>query len=219
MDKENFEEFAYRSIIRMILENKFNPGDFLLETELADKLNLSRTPVRHALSRLVAEGFLEKKKKKGCIIPVPSIEDARQVFAAREIIESHNASTAAKYATRNDINELRSMNKKLQYIYKKFDKEEYSITNEKFHMKIAEISRNKYLKRYTHHIFWRSNVYIFFFDRYYIDREGVHFTPQQHSKIIGAIEKKDSEKAANEMKRHISSTYELLFLPWKAKKS
>ncbi|MCP4024614.1 MAG: GntR family transcriptional regulator, partial [Desulfobacteraceae bacterium] len=76
MAKENLEEFAYRAIIRLILENHFKPGDFILETELAEFLNLSRTPVRHALGQLVAEGFLDKKKKKGCMIPSPSPSDA-----------------------------------------------------------------------------------------------------------------------------------------------
>jgi len=63
MKKKNLEEFAYESIITLILENYYKPGDFLLETELAETLELSRTPVRHALGQLVAEGFLDKKRK------------------------------------------------------------------------------------------------------------------------------------------------------------
>jgi DNA-binding GntR family transcriptional regulator len=63
MGDKNFEEFAYTAILELILGNRFKPGDFLLETELARDLELSRTPVRHALGQLVAEGFLEKKKK------------------------------------------------------------------------------------------------------------------------------------------------------------
>lgn len=64
MIKENLEEFAYTSIVKLILENHFKPGDSLLETELSKTLNLSRTPVRHALGQLVAQGFLYKKKKR-----------------------------------------------------------------------------------------------------------------------------------------------------------
>jgi len=70
MKKENLEEFAYDSIIALILENHYRPGDFLLETEITERLNLkSRTPVHHALGQLVAKGFLDKKSKKGCFIP------------------------------------------------------------------------------------------------------------------------------------------------------
>nr|NJM01590.1 GntR family transcriptional regulator [Desulfobacula sp.] len=71
MAKKNLEEFAYKSIIKLILENHFKPGDFLLETELSDSLKLSRTPVRTALGQLVAEGFLDKKKKKELFYPFP----------------------------------------------------------------------------------------------------------------------------------------------------
>ena len=76
MAREELEEFAHQAIIRMILDHRFKPGDFLLETQLADILRLSHTPVRQALGRLVAEGFLEKKKKRGCYIPLPDAEDA-----------------------------------------------------------------------------------------------------------------------------------------------
>ena len=97
------EELAYGEIVRLILENHFKPGDFLLETELAQDLNLSRTPVRHALSQLVAEGILDKKKKKGCFIPAVSPEDARHVFFAREHMEGLAATSAARYASEEDI--------------------------------------------------------------------------------------------------------------------
>jgi DNA-binding GntR family transcriptional regulator len=78
--KEELEDVSYRYIIGMILKNEIRPGDAILETELAEKLNISRTPVRQALGRLVAEGLLEKRRKKGCVIPFPTPEDANKNF-------------------------------------------------------------------------------------------------------------------------------------------
>jgi len=61
MRKENLEEYTYNSIIKLILENHFKLGHFLLETEITELLNLkSRTPVHHVLGQLVAKGFLTK---------------------------------------------------------------------------------------------------------------------------------------------------------------
>lgn len=77
---EDLEEYAYRFIIHQIVENQVKPGDTILETEMADTLNVSRTPVRSAIARLINEGLLEKKSKKGCIIPIPEPDDAKQVF-------------------------------------------------------------------------------------------------------------------------------------------
>jgi hypothetical protein len=53
---------------------------FIFASDLFRDHHISRTPVRQALGRLVAEGLLEKKRKKGCIIPFPTPEDAQKIF-------------------------------------------------------------------------------------------------------------------------------------------
>lgn len=217
MAKTNLEEFAYKAIINLILENHFKPGEILLETELAQFLELSRTPVRHALGQLVAEGFLDKKKKKGCFIPSPSPEDARHVFYAREHIEGLTAASAARYATEGDIRSLYDMverEKNVEYPGTQSAKMIYVNINESFHLGIARMSHNKYLEKYCRHSFWRSHIYIFFFDKYYIglDSSGQKTGPMQHMEIIKAIENRNEEKAGNLMKQHVRTTFEQLFI-------
>lgn len=217
MAKVNLEEFAYKSIISLILENHFKPGDFLLETELAGSLELSRTPVRHALGQLVAEGFLDKKKKKGCFIPAASPEDARHVFFARENIEGLTAACAARHATDNDIDYLYNLIEKEKNVENPGTQESkliYVTINENFHLGIAKIGQNKYLEQYCRHSFWRSNTYIFFFDRYYtaLESGGQKTGPKQHIEIVKAIENRNEEKAGNLMKQHVRTTFEQLFL-------
>jgi len=216
MAAENLEDFAYRSIIQMILQNKFRPGDFLLENELAEKMNLSRTPVRNALGKLVAEGFLDRKKKKGCVIPLPSTEDAEHVFFARETIEGRIAASAAIYATDADVDDLRKILQRQKELETTYSKEKYTAINEDFHQTLARISQNTYLEKYWRHIFWRSNIYIFFFDMYYMKVTSMktQATPGQHEIIVNAIAGKDPEKAEEAMCRHIRFTYEKLFTPW-----
>lgn len=217
MQKQNLEEISYESIIRLILEGHFKPGDFLLETQLADTLKLSRTPIRHTLTKLVAEGFLEKKKKKGCYIPSATPQDVRHVFFARENIEGLTAASAARYALGNDI----------EYLYKLVEQEKeiarpetrtgkmiYLKINENFHLGIAKFSRNKYLEQYCRHIFWRSHAYILFFDSDYIGlaSDEQSMGPKQHIEIIHAIKNKNEEKAGDLMKQHVRSTFEKLFI-------
>jgi len=218
MPKRNLDEYAYKAIINLILENQFKPGDFLLETELSQSLGLSRTPVRHALGQLVAEGFLDKKTKKGCFIHSPTAEDAKHVFYARTHIEGVAAASAARYATDADI----------QYLYDLIEKENkvdnpgtqdaklaYVTLNESFHLGIARISRNKYLEQYCRHAFWRSHTYIFFFDVYYsgLKKDDGQITgPRQHMGIAAAIENRNEEKAGNLMKQHVRTTCEQLFI-------
>ena len=214
MAKENFEEFAYTAILGLILDNRFKPGDFLFETELANSLGLSRTPVRHALGQLVAEGFLEKKKKKGCYIPDVSAQDAQQVFFLRENIEGMAAASAARFASEDDIAFLKALIEKEANLDGTLSKLDVLEINKAFHLGIARFSGNRYLEHYCRHIFWRSNVYVFFYDNYY--REKIDYsklkTPAQHARVVAAIENRNDEKAGNLMKFHIRSTYEMLFM-------
>ncbi len=217
MKKKNREEFAYESIIKLILENHYKPGDFLLETELADTLELSRTPVRHALGQLVAEGFLDKKKKKGCFIPSPSPQDARHVFYAREHIEGLTAASAARYAVDKDIDYLYGLIEKEKNVKNPGTHEgkmAYLMINENFHLGIARFSRNKYLEQYCRHSFWRSHTYIFFFDSDYtgLTSGEQKIGPSQHIEIAEAIENRNEEKAGDLMRQHVRTTFEKLFV-------
>ena len=213
--KENIEEFAYNSIVALILENHYRPGDFLLETEITERLNLkSRTPVHHALGQLVAKGFLEKKNKKGCFIPPLSPEDAEHVFFTRENIELQAAASAALHASDEEIDELQMIIQQEVETGESGDIIGYSAINETFHNFIAQIGKNRYLQQYCQHIFWRSNCYVFF--RYYqfkasmVERE-FKISPAQHWKIAEAIAKRDADKAGKLMKQHVHRTFENIF--------
>ena len=214
MNKQNLEEYAYESIVKLIQENHFKPGDYLLETDLAERFQLkSRTPVRPALGQLVAKGFLEKKKKKGCLILPASAEDARDVFFARESIESAVAHAAAVNATDEDITDLRAIVDQEAETGASGRKYDYSTLNEAFHATIARISRNTYLTRYCEHIFWRSNVYVFLFGGYYTQKEYHRhlLSPPQHLRIVAAIEQREAEKARQLMAGHIRFTFDRIF--------
>lgn len=215
--KKNLEEFAYESIIKLILENHYKPGDFLLETELAGTLEISRTPIRNALGQLVAEGFLDKKKKKGCYIPSPTPQDARHVFYARENIEGLTAASAARYAVDKDIEYLYELIKKEENVANpgtQDGKMAYLTINEKFHLGIAKFSRNKYLEQYCRNSFWRSHTYIFFFDSDYtgLTSGEQRVGPRQHIEITKAIEDRNEEKAGSLMRQHVRTTFEKLFV-------
>lgn len=213
--KENLEVFVYDSIIALILANHYRPGDFLLETEITERLNLkSRTPVHHALGQLIAKGFLDKKSKKGCFIPPLTPEDAEHVFFARENIEFQTAASAALHASDEEIDELQMIIQAEVKTGESGDFVGYSAINETFHELIAKICKNKYLQGYSQHIFWRSNSYIFF--RYYqfkvsmAERE-FKISPGQHMEITEAIAKRDADKAGKLMKQHVHRTFESIF--------
>lgn len=208
----NAEERAYRSIIQLILSGHYRPGDFLLELEIAPKLEMSRTPVSRALGRLVTEGFLNKMPKKGCYIPLPTPEDAEQVFFARKAVESQAAAGAALQATQEEIRHLQEVVREDQEAVRTRQREIFSRINEDFHLGIAKASHNAYLEKWTRNIFWRSNIYTFYFDSFYKSNELdiPQKTPMQHAAIIQAIAEHDPDSASMLMAEHIQRTYEVL---------
>lgn len=210
-EPQNLEEAAYREIMGLILDHCFKPGDTLLETELTERLNMrSRTPVRHALTQLVAKGFLEKKKKKGYYIPYPSKEDARHVFFARERIESINAESAALNRSDEDLQTTRTLIENEAETGRAGRKNVYSAINESFHLMIAKMSSNPYLEQYSRHLFWRSSFYIFYFGSYYTEKDYINYmlAPPEHQAILDAIETRDAARARSLMHDHVHYTSE-----------
>lgn len=210
----NTEERAYRSIMHLILSGHYRPGDFLLEQEIAEKLGMSRTPVSRALARLVVEGFLEKMPKKGCFIPLPTPEDAENVFFARKAVESQAAAAASVNARKEEIEHLEKIIQDDIVAVSKHSKEDYAQINEEFHLGVAKASHNPYLLKWVQNIFWRSNVYVFYFDSFYKlpQQSTPQKTPSQHYAIMQAIARRDSAAAAREMEKHIAHTYRVLLL-------
>lgn len=75
-------------VVESILAQKLAPGERLGESELAEVFGVSRTLVREALMQLQARGFVEVRPRKGWYVVEPSLEEARDAFAARTIIET-----------------------------------------------------------------------------------------------------------------------------------
>ncbi|MCE5202351.1 MAG: GntR family transcriptional regulator [Synergistaceae bacterium] len=211
---DNAEERAYRFIINEILSGVYHPGDFLLELDLAPKLNMSRTPVSRALGRLVLEGFLNKIPKKGCYIPIPTPEDAELVFNARQVAEGEAAAMAAQNATEEEVSWLEKMLCKDTTAFENKDRELWASINEDFHLSIAKFSRNHYIEKWVQNMFGRSSIYIFYFDGFYKPSNIVieHQTPKQHAAIVRAIREKNPEEARRLMKQHIYTTFSKLLM-------
>lgn len=210
----NAEEQAYRFIISSILSRQYHPGDFLLELDFAEKLNMSRTPVSRALTRLVSEGFLNKMPKKGCYIPVPTPADAELVFTARMCAEAEAAGLAAKNASLEEMRILAQYLDEDKLAYERKDREGWANVNEAFHLGIAQLGHNPYVEKWVQNTFWRSNVYIFYFDGFYKDSDDivVHETPAQHDAIMKAIRDRNEDDARAFMRNHVRTTYSKLLL-------
>jgi DNA-binding GntR family transcriptional regulator len=212
---KNAESIAYESIIGMILSRNCAPGDRLVETELAESLGLSRTPIRNVLRQLVAEGLLEARGNKGCYIPHLSPEDMASVFKTRALLEGRAAMEAAYCRTDEDVEMLGSLLAEEKQKYSEDKRKEYAAVNNKFHLLLAKLSRNAYIERFVKQVFWRSGLYTFYFDRFYVPPSPIELprdpsksiSCNEHEQIVRAIAIGDGSLAENVMRNHIYTSY------------
>ncbi|MEA5094235.1 apo-citrate lyase phosphoribosyl-dephospho-CoA transferase [bioreactor metagenome] len=152
--KENFKskismsERVYQRIKSDILENKLKPGEKLVEENLANEFNVSRTPVREALKQLDQDGLITYYPRRGSVVSQISMKDAQELYEIREVLEG--------LAIRRICMEINSHNIKiLETIITNMDKaiesNDYS-TMEKLHRDwteaTLEMTNNELLKSY-----------------------------------------------------------------------
>lgn len=174
MREADAEEKAYSEILQAIVTQKYAPGDHLTEAKVAEDLNMSRTPVRSALKKMIACGMLEYVKNVGCRIPVLTPYDMENVFQVRAILESKAAGLAAMRTTTVEVERLAKLLEQEKELYALGETAQYTKINELLHLGIGALSKNPYLERYLSQTFWRSELYIFFFDRFYYKGDVPH---------------------------------------------
>ncbi len=135
----NLSAQAYQQVRAAIQGGEHSPGEVLFETHLADKLGMSRTPVREALQILAREGFVEIIPNRGYLVPRLSMSDVRDLFELRESLEGLAARCAAIRVTSDEIAEL----EKLHDRYERAQNWEASVPiGTEFHNRILSLAGN-----------------------------------------------------------------------------
>src|SRR6476661_11247128 len=90
---------VYDALIDLIVGGELPPGQHLVETELARQLGVSRQPVREALHRLEAEGWVDLRPNQGAFVHVPTDKEVDQLLDVRELLEVETARLASRAVT------------------------------------------------------------------------------------------------------------------------
>ena len=215
----NASDQAVEGIVQLLIQHEYRPGDRLFETTLTERLKMSRTPIRVALTHLVACGFLEKApRQKGYLIPVLLPGDMRLVYETRGLLEGALAAQAARNRSREDAEALRANCRLENAAFDAYDRKTYSECNERFHLSVAKYAQNPYLEHCLNQVFWRSRLYDFYFSGFYDgpltkDKKQRCRSCGEHLGIVDAIEAEDSSLAKKLMESHITNTYEVMVNP------
>jgi len=145
-------EKAYRGIREGIINHRWSDGTRLVEREVCEILNLSRTPIREAFNRLEKEGLLEHVPKWGVFTKKFNKKEILEMYEVREGLEGVAVRLAAQRSTPDDLEKMEWALKKMEAVLKngkgkavETHADEYNRADNEFHSFILEASRNRLL--------------------------------------------------------------------------
>ena len=130
---------VYEALVELVIAGRLTPGQHLVETELARQLGVSRQPVREALHRLEAEGWVDLRPNQGAFVHVPTDQEVDQLLDVRELLEVETARLAARAVTADQVARLRAICRDGEAAVAAGDTERFVSLNNSFHAALAEI--------------------------------------------------------------------------------
>jgi DNA-binding GntR family transcriptional regulator len=198
---ENLSARVYNEIKNLILCNEVMPGQKLNHQQLSERLGVSRTPVREALTRLVQEGYVAFLPNRGFTCKEIRMQEAEELYELREALEAFAVEKAIENLTDAALEQLRE--KMALYggdVQNRFTRERL-MYDQDVHLEIAQLAGNETLKRSLGHVFERI-VLKRRTDGLYDVARGVS-AHRQHLKLLRAIEQRNVPEAVSIVRAHI----------------
>ncbi len=193
---------AYNLILNAIDNGIYRPGDRLVESELADRFGVSRTPVREALQRLETQSML-KRDGRSLIVATLDHNQLAELYIVRTELEALAARLAARHATPEEVRVLAGMIDEDQAIVN--DPQALARANRRFHHQIHLASHNRYLVQQLD-LVHRSMALM---ARTTLAAKGRGEIAQaEHKALVDAIASGDGLAAETALREHISNAYE-----------
>lgn len=187
-----------QQVVESILAQKLAPGERLGEQELADLFNVSRTLVREALMQLQARGFVEVRPRRGWYVVEPSVEDARDAFSARRIIESGILADAGR-PLQSVTPRLRAHIAEEQLAIERADAATRAFLLADFHVCLAESMGHRSLSDILRDLTARTTLAA----SLYQSRHEASQSCAEHEAIVEALEAGDTALARERLLAHI----------------
>ena len=193
---------AYALILEAIDIGTYRPGDRLVESELADRFGVSRTPIREALQRLETQSLLTRDGRS-LIVASLDHNQLAELYAVRADLEGLAAGLAARHATPEEIRVLRNMVKEDEALVDL--PEALSRSNRRFHHQIHKASHNRYLVQQLNLV--HRSMALLATTSIAAEGRGID-TLAEHHAIVEAIAAGDGAAARQALKVHISNAFE-----------
>ena len=203
---KNLSDVVFEAIRQAIVDRVLAPGEPLTEPGLADRLKVSKTPVREALLRLREMGLIEQSGARGLCVIQPSAAAIRQAYELREALESFTASRAAERASNADRERIAQAAQRSLDAAKVADLPTFRESDREFHKLIADLADNP---RIASLIDDAGAVISTLITRELTAGDDLVGCSEGHVAVAEAINASDSEAAARQMTAHIRQVWKL----------
>lgn len=211
--QKSLQEQAYQALRSSILSGELTPGQRLIETQLADQLDVSRTPIREALRLLQHEGLAIADDSGAVRVATVSVADAIELYDCRLALETLSVIQACLNAESPQLDELLSLveqAEKLGHIsqgqmmnYQLLD------LDYRFHRLLAQCSGNAYLTTLLDHVFDRMLLLRI---QTTMNNPAVLEIRLEHRQIYEAIAHRDPKEAESSIREHLKASKERVIL-------
>lgn len=205
MESRPIREIAYEVLKHAIITGEIPAGERIVETEYADRLHISRTPLREALRKLERDGLVEYVQRRGVIVRAFTIADVEEIYTIRNALEMLTLPAIIQKATADDIAALRDRLHEMDNVMASRDFETLSPMARAFHRQMTEIcGQNRILR-----VIEGQDQYITRFSSMAISQENrLLQAHEEHYKLVDYSEQRDLEHFQKLMHRHIERSKE-----------
>ena len=190
---------AYARLLSDLREGRLSPGERLRETELAERLGVSRTPVREAIRQLEADGIVAHIPRQGASIRRLDYAEVMELYEMRAVLEGTAARLAARAASDIEIEELCDMNRQLGTLG---NVPEAFTLNRQFHSALLEAARNRFLARSIQAL---QKALLILGPTTLTQSDRSEKAVEEHADILDAIKGRDGTRAEAAMRAHIEA--------------
>ncbi len=201
-------ERIVESITAAIVERRLMPGTKLSEQKIADIFQVSRTLVRQALNQLSRDRLVTLEPARGAFVAMPSVDEARQVFQVRAMLESAMTRQLCAGITDQQIASLRAHLRDEAAAVARTDVTGRTRLLADFHVVLARLLGNEVLAQLVSDLLSRSSLIALMYQSSHSAAQSL----DEHVLIVDALEKRDARVAAKLMAHHLATVEQNLRL-------
>jgi len=200
----NRADEVYRTLRADILSGRLRPRDHLVEVDLAERLHVSRTPVRESLQRLAADGLIVSHRRRW-VVYEHTLSEIADIYEVRMALEGYAARLACQRATEEQVSALLAYFAGRPRRYTRFAA--FADVNSRLHEMITEAANNPYFQRLADgHRFYTFNHQVA--ARY--DDDDIAASDAQHEQILRAVARHDPDAAERVAREHVQLALQII---------